>query len=218
MKVLITGASQGLGLATTELLLKAGHKVIGVSRHCPPHLLEHSQYTHYSCDFFQESEQALFETFLRTQTVDFLVNNFAFFERRFLENLDYETFVQTMRMNCYLPLKTTQLLNARGLLQGVINISSLGGITEKEKFPGFGGYAMSKAALTTLTQTLAVEYPALRTLCIAPGAMKTQMLDKALGEGYDGGIEPEKVAELMLFFMSEQGHALDGQVVVINSN
>ena len=48
MKILITGSSNGIGKATSQLFLNKGFEVIGLDKE--PATLEHERYTHYICD------------------------------------------------------------------------------------------------------------------------------------------------------------------------
>lgn len=51
MKVLITGTSQGIGLATALKFLKHGHIVVGIDTQSPPELLSmHHRYFHFTAD------------------------------------------------------------------------------------------------------------------------------------------------------------------------
>ena len=67
MKVLITGTSQGIGLAVAEHFLKEGHAVVGIDRQ--PAGIHHERYCHYQCDVRD------YEKLPDIQGVNILVNN-----------------------------------------------------------------------------------------------------------------------------------------------
>ena len=48
MKVLVTGSSQGIGKAITELFLRKGHDVTGIDRQASS--IDDARYTHIKCD------------------------------------------------------------------------------------------------------------------------------------------------------------------------
>lgn len=63
----------------------------------------------------------------------------------------------------------------------ILNIASIAAITG---LPGRAAYATSKAALVALTKVLAVEWaPGIRVNAIAPGYIRTDLMDAAIKEG-----------------------------------
>lgn len=102
----------------------------------------------------------------------------------------------------------------------IVNISSLGGIRSTQKFPGFTPYVASKFAVVGLTEALAVEGKEhnIRVNCVAPGAVKTDMLKKA-APFLKTSTTPEDVAKTILFLCDEeQSGKISGSTIEIHSN
>ena len=87
--------------------------------------------------------------------------------------------------------------------------------------------AMSKAAVNTMTQSLAVEWGryGLRFNAIAPGLIETDMtadIDKAIADKLveDTPIKrmgkPEEIAKTAIFLLSEQSSFMTGQTIVVS--
>ena len=109
----------------------------------------------------------------------------------------------------------------------IINLSG-GGATTPRAF--FTAYAASKAAIVRLTETLAEEVRpyGIQVNAIAPGAVNTHMLDEVLEAGAaageialnearrqkdQGGIPPERPAELVVFLASDDSTGITGKLI-----
>jgi 3-oxoacyl-[acyl-carrier protein] reductase len=108
----------------------------------------------------------------------------------------------------------------------IINFSG-GGATSPR--PNFSAYAVSKAAVVRLTETLAEELKPynIQVNAVAPGAVNTRMLEEVLAAGTvagpelneakrrkeRGGTAPELAAALVAFLASEASGALTGKLI-----
>lgn len=94
-------------------------------------------------------------------------------------------------------------------------------------FPGASLYDASKHAIEGLTKTAALELAKanIRVNAVAPGAIKTDMADRALGDHQDhvaslhpvGRLgRPEEVAEAVVFLASDRASFITGQSLAVD--
>jgi|SRR5579859_5952765 len=109
----------------------------------------------------------------------------------------------------------------------IINLSGGGAVGP---LPRFSAYGASKAAVVRLTETIAreVEEFNIQINAIAPGAVNSRLLDEVLASGEragpeffaraqeqkkQGGIPPERAAELAVFLASDESNSLTGRLI-----
>ena len=106
----------------------------------------------------------------------------------------------------------------------IINLTSIAGFTGAF---GKSNYAAAKAGVVGFTKSLAMELgkKGVTVNAIAPGAIKTEMLmriPEKYREGIIGNIpagrfgEPEEVADLAEFLVSDKAKYINGQTIHIN--
>lgn len=88
----------------------------------------------------------------------------------------------------------------------IVNIGSMGGFQGSVKFPGLSWYSASKAALASLTESLAAEFTEMKISvnCICPGAVQTEMLEEAF-PGYRAPVSAQD-AGLFISDFALTGH------------
>jgi len=173
---LITGASQGLGLAMARLLAKRGYRLILNARRAQP-LAAVARELNAIAIAGDVSEIAE-EIAARAGEVDILINNASELGVMGpLETVPWEAMLRVLRVNAVAPLHLAQLLLPAMKQRGsgvIVNITS---DAASNHYPGWGGYAASKAALEHLSRTLAAELEGtgVKVMIVDPGDMNTEM-------------------------------------------
>lgn len=235
-KILVTGATSGIGLALCESLINNSFTVIAIGRDESKiaHLKEH-----YHPDSFS------------FESLD--LNNFenynSFFDKH-LENLKFDGFVHCAGMEETLPLS----LYTPDRMQAIFNINVFSGVEllryfSKKKYsndgasvvfissvmaelgqPGKIGYCATKSAILGIVKSAALEFSKrkFRVNAIAPGVVNTPMTQKLFGliddeninrikEMHPLGIgEVEDVIPIISFLLSENSKWITGQNIIVD--
>ena len=156
--------------------------------------------------------------------IDILVNNAADGDmdgfdtiERITQNVIDDTFTVNVRGSI---LMIREFVNHRGDYGRIINIST----DASQVFAGQITYGASKATLEALTRSIALEVAKyeITVNCVAPGPTQTGWIDadleKAVVPLIPMGklIQPEDIAETILFLASEQARMLTGQVIKVS--
>ena len=101
----------------------------------------------------------------------------------------------------------------------IVNIASLSGVYATEKFPGLAAYNVSKYGVIGLTEAIAVEGRAhgISAICVSPGAVDTEMLRRA-NPDLRPGLTPGDVAELILALLDSPLAPASGANIPLFSN
>jgi NAD(P)-dependent dehydrogenase (short-subunit alcohol dehydrogenase family) len=179
----VTGASQGLGLALAEALADRGWALVVDARRrdrldaAVARIAPRTTVVGVVGDVTDPAHRAeLTRTAASLGTVGLLVNNASTLGASPLPALDAiapETLLRVFDVNVVAPLALVhdlgELLDERAT---VVNITSDAAV---EAYAGWGGYGASKAALDQLSAVLAAERPDLRVYAVDPGDMNTRM-------------------------------------------
>lgn len=101
----------------------------------------------------------------------------------------------------------------------ILNVASLSGVPNVEKFPGLSAYNVSKAGVVALSEAVALEgrEHGVRCICLSPGAVDTEMLRRAAPH-LRPGVTPDDVAAIVAFLLSDAAAPLTGINIPIFSN
>jgi len=176
-RVLLTGATGGIGRAVARRLAAAGARLLLVARQ-PDELLLLSQQLpgHHSCfsaDLTSTEElQALAEFVKTTGGIDLLINNAG--TSQFALNAE-QNYPAQIALNLLAPMQLCQLLLPELQQRSAATIVNIGSAFGSIGYPGFSGYCASKFGLRGFTEALKreVSSKALRVLYFAPRATQT---------------------------------------------
>jgi NAD(P)-dependent dehydrogenase (short-subunit alcohol dehydrogenase family) len=232
---IITGACGGIGQALAKTFYDAGYFVVATDISQEP--TKDLKCDHYlSVDLEQTVVDPVFaeEVFssiksqLPSNGLNVLINNAALQVVAKMELLTREDWSKTLNINLIAPFLWTQafLPMLEASAGSVINISSIHAhLTKKE----FSAYSTSKAALSGMTRSLAVELGSrVRINAIEPAAIETEMLK----EGFSGELElyeqlgsahpagrigqPEEVTKLALFLAQSDVGFVNGACIPLD--
>ncbi len=187
--VLITGASGGIGLATAQLFLEKGWRVVAVDRaEAREDLADRALCIRADISRPEDLSSIFDEIRGAIDRLDALVNNAAIqIARPLLETTaeEWDTVMASNLRSVFLGFKLAHpLLAARG--GAVVNVSSVHAVATSK---GLSAYAASKGGLLALTRAMAIEFAPdnIRVNAILPGAVDTPMLHAGLSRGHVGG-------------------------------
>jgi NAD(P)-dependent dehydrogenase (short-subunit alcohol dehydrogenase family) len=222
----VTGASRGIGAATARRLARDGYAVVAAARSrtdLERLAAEGAAITAVVADMSSGDDidrVAAAADELGDLTV--WVNNAATLERTPFAELTLQGWRETMAVDLdavFLGCRAAFGRMARAGGGVIVNIGSLSGVANIEKFPGLTAYNVAKAGVIALTEAVALEgKPAgVRCIALSPGAVDTEMLRRA-NPALRPGVTPDDVAAIIAFLVSAAAAPLTGVNLPIFSN
>ena len=234
--VVVTGAAGGIGLATISLLLQYKVKILALDIQKPTSkIFKNKNVSYQQIDLVDEKKlSSKIKDFIKKyKRIDYLVNTTGvlwFGKDISAVDLDLEIWDQVFDIN----LKTMVLLSKiiipvmkKNKFGSMVHISSIDALSGDDKPQD--AYGASKAAMIRLSKSLAIQFGQfnIRSNCILPGAVETQMQDrwkrmpnakKNLKKKMPikNIIQPKGIAEGILFLLSDQSEYITGTELIID--
>ncbi|HBB72785.1 MAG TPA: 3-oxoacyl-[acyl-carrier-protein] reductase [Ruminococcus sp.] len=238
--VIVTGASQGIGACIAKRLAKDGwdvvinhypsdsdkEKAIAVAEECKAlgvraecYAADVSKYA--DCEAMVKAVKADFGS------IDGLVNNAGITKDTLLARMkeeDYDAVIAVNQKSVYNMMKLVTSVMMKQRHGRIVNVSSVAGLYGN---PGQVNYSASKAAIIGMTKSVAKEFGSRSITCnaVAPGLIRTPMTDVLSDELKAKMIEsvalrrygePEEIASVVSFLLSEDASYVTGQVIEIS--
>ena len=212
-KVLVTGASRGIGRAIVEVLKKTNeYNILTPSR-----------------GELELTESDSIDNFVvRNNDIDILVNNAGMNIINYIQDVK-DTDIESMFLtNIIAPIKLIRGIVPHMMEKNygrIVNISSIWGITSKEKR---SIYSATKFGINGITKTFAKELGNYNILVnsICPGYVNTEMTKKNVTEIDKKEIlksiplnrfaEPIEIGYLVKFLISDENTYITGQSIIID--
>jgi len=224
----VTGGGSGIGAAIAQRLHRAGANVLVADIADAADLARG-----WGCDFRRtdvsdegEVVAMLDQAVAAYGRLDILVNNAAIANVHPIAEADLARADRYFRVNALSVLAGIREGAKRMTAGGsIVNIASLSGIRAT---PGWGEYAMSKAAVVAATQTAAVEFGprGIRVNAVCPGGVHTPLAVAVNGDALDkvmkvlaplGRIgQPEDIAAMVHFLASDDAAYVTGQAYLVD--
>jgi 3-hydroxy acid dehydrogenase / malonic semialdehyde reductase len=232
-KVLITGASSGIGAACAYAFAREGCSLVLVARRGDRlEKLKISIRSQYAVDvefiiLDITDKEAVFSKLKNVGGIDILINNAGLAlgtEKLHEANPGhYETMFNTNVMGL---LYITQAVVPQMVKNGHGDIINIGSIAGHEVYPGGAVYCATKHAVDALTKGIRMDLvdTPLRVSSISPGAVNTEFStvrlngDKAAADKFYEGFDPllgEDIAEIAVFNATRPAHVQIADVVVL---
>ena len=229
LRILLTGASSGIGAATARLLAKKGHKLFLLAR-------TEEALQAIAAEFEEGQVQWQVADVTRTEDLDHARNTMI----QSWGGID--VCIPNAGLGIFSPLKEAQLADWKNMIdvnvQGVLNtlhcalpslienrghVIQIGSIASRNVFANSGVYCATKHAVLAISEALRIEFrEELAVTTINPGAVNTGFIDQtrddALRESYrpqfEAGMDSHFIAEAIATAIEAKGRGIFSEITV----
>jgi NAD(P)-dependent dehydrogenase (short-subunit alcohol dehydrogenase family) len=224
-RVLITGASKGIGKALADKLADDGHEIIGVARTAPENFT--GEFLEVDLGDRAATAQAL--STIVAQPVDAVINNVGLASVAPIGSVDLDDLFHTYDMNVRTAVQVVQAALPGMLAAGwgrIVNITSLVTLGMPERT----AYGAAKAALEACTRTWAEELATtgITVNAVAPGPVETELYRQRSPQGSERESsmlqripvrrvgDPYEIAHTISHLLDNEAGYLTGQIIRVD--
>ena len=236
-KILVTGASSGIGLSVSKALADAGAEVIMVARNAEK-LVSAAEFLgiqkSYSIDLSDVLNVGahITEIIKELGPLDGFVHSAGISAVRPIKMCTYDYMKQMMDINFFSFIEIVRIITKKKNFNegmGIVGISSVAALEGNQTKTG---YCASKAAMNGAIRCLAKELAPrkIRVNTVMPGITRTAIFDQIIDNGGDsedlqgilqrqylGICEPENIASVVAFLLSEESMFITGSAIAVDS-
>ncbi len=225
---LITGATQGIGLATARLLLAEGHTVIGIARSARPEF----EGPFFAADLADRNMTAAALAEVKGRyDIDGIVNCAGLNIPELLGEVDLDHLSRVLEVNIRATVQCTQAVLPGMVARGygrIVNLSSRGALGRPKRT----SYGAAKSGIVGMTRTWALELAdnGITANVVSPGPTETEMFRRNNLTGPQAEENrrhfladvpmrrfgtPEEIAVAVAFFLDRRASFVTGQVLQV---
>ena len=228
-KIIVTGASGGIGNSIVEKLYDRGANILATGTR----IEELKKFKEIKILKFDISQHEQIEEFINNATdelggsLDCLVNNAGITKDNLTIRMSLDEWTKVININ----LTSTFLLSKYSIKKmmknksgKIINITSVVGHTGNV---GQANYTASKAGIVSMSKSFALEYAKknINVNCVSPGFISTAMTDQIEEKFKDAIVlkipanrlgKPEDVANAVVFLSSDDSDYINGETIHVN--
>lgn len=225
-KVVVTGASRGIGAEIARFYQEADAEVIGTRTQDAGSGGNCNRWL--TVDFTDDSQTLECVEELRKIRPDVLINNAGINKIGAFAEIDLQDFLQIQKVNVVAPFLLSQAVIPGMASRGwgrIVNISSIWGKISKEYR---ASYSASKFAIDGMTAAISAEHArdGILANCVSPGFTRTELTERVLGA--DGMTElaaavptrrlaePSEIAKFVFWLGSDENTYLTGQNIALD--
>ncbi|NLN30826.1 MAG: SDR family oxidoreductase [Bacteroidales bacterium] len=225
MNIIVNGATRGIGRETALLLAGKGNSVLVTGRNekslnelasvsVPGRLIP----CRLDISRFDKHEKAFTDIIASSfESVDILINSAACLVTKDFSDFTAEEARKMMETN-FIGVASVLRSLIPFMKKGshIVNISSMGGFQGSVKYRGLSYYSASKAALSCLTECLALEFieKGIAVNCLALGSVQTEMFEEAF-PGLRAPVSVQEMGKFVADFSTGGGSLFNGKIIPV---
>ncbi len=223
---LLTGATGGLGRCLAENLIKAGYRLFITGRQADalaqlattldalPGCTDQTQWLATDLTTPQAVEQLATTALQRSGTIDILINNAGIFPVGPFLNLSMDEYDRCFNINVRAPIQLSRLLLPAMVEQKWGRLVHIGSSSAYAGFKNTALYCATKHALLGFSRSLHDELREqnVRSIALSPGSLQTEMGRQVPGQDFSTFIDPQEVANYLIFLLSFTGNMISEEV------